>query len=166
MSQFNQQQGVGLIEVLVAVLLLSVAVLGFSALQMRAISATDESLARTQALSVIRGLAENMRANSQQIATYQATINDASKARESCTDCSAEQIAINESKDAYDKLYSYGINVKMVTCPGTANFSEVKCVIAAWGDTVAELDATNANACADADGIYKSDSNCIIVETY
>ena len=49
MSQFSQQKGVGLIEVLVAVLLLSVAVLGFSALQMRAISATDESLIRTQA---------------------------------------------------------------------------------------------------------------------
>ena len=166
MSQFSQQQGVGLIEVLVAVLLLSVAVLGFSALQMRAISATDESLIRTQALSTIRGLAENMRANSQQIATYQATINDASKTRESCTDCSAEQIAINESKDAFDKLYNYGINVKMVTCPGTANFSEVKCVIAAWGDTIATMDATNGNACADARGIYKSGSNCVIVETY
>ena len=166
MSQFSQQQGVGLIEVLVAVLLLSVAVLGFSALQMRAISATDESLIRTQALSTIRGLAENMRANSQQIATYQATINDASKTRENCTQCTAEQIAINESKYAFDKLYSYGINVKMVTCPGTANFSEVKCIIAAWGDTIAAMDATNGNACADASGIYKSGSNCVIVETY
>lgn len=166
MSRLSQQIGVGLVEVLVAVLLLSVAVLGFSALQMRAISATDESLIRTQALSTIRGLAENMRANSQQIATYQATINDASKTRESCTDCSAEQIAINESKDAFDKLYSYGINVKMVTCPGTANFSEVKCIIAAWGDTIAAMDATNGNACADARGIYKSGSNCVIVETY
>ena len=103
MSKLNHQLGVGLIEVLVAVLLLSVAVLGFSALQMRAISATDESLIRTQALSTIRGLAENMRANSQQIATYQTTINDASKARETCTQCTAEQIAINESKDAFDK---------------------------------------------------------------
>ena len=166
MSKLNHQLGVGLIEVLVAVLLLSVAVLGFSALQMRAISATDESLIRTQALSTIRGLAENMRANSQQIATYQTTINDASKARETCTQCTAEQIAINESKDAFDKLYSYGINVKMDTCPGTASFSEVKCIIAAWGDTIAVMDATDANACADAAGIYKSGSNCVIVETY
>ena len=56
------QRGVGLIEVLVAVLLLSVAVLGFSALQMRAISATDESLVRTKSLTVVRNLAEIMRA--------------------------------------------------------------------------------------------------------
>lgn len=56
------EQGIGLVEVLVAVLLLSVAVLGFSALQMRAISATDESLVRTKSLTVVRNLAEIMRA--------------------------------------------------------------------------------------------------------
>lgn len=168
MRQLSKQQGVGLIEVLVAVLLLSIAVLGFSALQLRAISATDESLLRTQALSAIRGLAENMRANSQQIATYQATLNSPPTTRVDCpqSQCTAEQIAVNESKDTYDKLYSYGINVKMVTCPGTANFSEVKCIIAAWGDTIAAMDASNNKACADATGIYKSGSNCVIVETY
>ncbi|MGI9340908.1 MAG: prepilin-type N-terminal cleavage/methylation domain-containing protein, partial [Psychrobacter sp.] len=37
----HRQRGVGLVEVLVAVLLLSVAVLGFSALQLQAVSATD-----------------------------------------------------------------------------------------------------------------------------
>lgn len=104
----HTQSGVGLIEVLVAVLLLSVAVLGFSALQLRAISATDESLVRTQALSVIRGLAENMRANSQQIDTYQTTINNADATAVTCTDdkCTAEQIAINESKVAFNQLKS------------------------------------------------------------
>jgi len=62
MKILNIQRGVGLIEVLVAVLLLSVAVLGFSALQMRAISATDESLVRTKSLTLVRNLAEVMRA--------------------------------------------------------------------------------------------------------
>ncbi len=166
MIRLNDQNGVGLIEVLVAVLLLSIAVLGFSALQMRAISATDESLIRTQALSTIRGLAENMRANSQQIATYETTINDQARAAKPCTQCTAKEIAINESVAVVKQLENYGIKIKMNACPGTANFSEVKCVIAAWGDTIAEMDATNANACADATGIYKSGSNCIIVETY
>lgn len=62
MNILISQRGVGLIEVLVAVLLLSVAVLGFSALQMRAISATDESLVRTKSLTLVRNLAEVMRA--------------------------------------------------------------------------------------------------------
>lgn len=164
----HTQSGVGLIEVMVAVLLLSVAVLGFSALQLRAISATDESLVRTQTLSVIRGLAENMRANSRQIGTYQTTINNGTAQPVTCpnTQCSAEQIAINESKAAFNQLKSYGVNMRMVTCPGTANFSEVKCVVAAWGDTLPMMDADADKACADAAGIYKSGSTCIIVEAY
>ncbi|GAA0796888.1 type IV pilus modification protein PilV [Psychrobacter piscatorii] len=56
------QRGVGLVEVLVAVLLLSIAVLGFSALQVRAVNATDESLVRTKSLTIVRNLAEVMRA--------------------------------------------------------------------------------------------------------
>ena len=62
MKRLSVQYGVGLIEVMVAVLLLSIAVLGFSALQMRAVSATDESLLRTKSLTVVRNLAEVMRA--------------------------------------------------------------------------------------------------------
>ena len=62
MNKLTSQRGVGLIEVLVAVLLLSVAVLGFSALQMRAITATDESLVRTKSLTLVRNLADIMRA--------------------------------------------------------------------------------------------------------
>lgn len=164
----TNETGVGLVEVLVAVLLLSVAVLGFSALQLQAVSATDESLVRTQTLSTIRGLAENMRANSQEIETYQTTINDSAATKVTCTNsqCTAEQIAINESVAVTKKLKEYDINIKMVGCPGTQNFSEVKCVVAAWSDTVAELNNSNDKACADENGIYKNGSSCIIVETY
>ena len=52
MIKLSSQQGVGLIEVMVALLLLAVAVLGFSALQMNALNATDESLVRSRAMSV------------------------------------------------------------------------------------------------------------------
>ena len=62
MISYHYQRGVGLIEVMVAVLLLSIAVLGFSALQVRAVSATDESLVRTKSLTLARNLSEIMRA--------------------------------------------------------------------------------------------------------
>lgn len=74
MNNPNSQSGVGLIEVLVAVLLLSVAVLGFSALQMRAISATDESLVRTKSLTLVRNLAEVMRAYPDSYVTNDGTV--------------------------------------------------------------------------------------------
>ncbi len=73
MNGLSFQRGVGLVEVLVAVLLLSVAILGFSALQVRAISATDESLVRTKSLTVVRNLAEVMRAYPESYVTGSGT---------------------------------------------------------------------------------------------
>lgn len=173
MKHLKSQHGVGLVEVLVAVLLLSVAVLGFSALQLRAISATDESLVRTQALSIVRGLAENMRTNPLQVDAYQTAINAADSstvADNSCQNltnaCDPTEIAIKESNNTVAKLNEYDISIQMMTCPGTAAFSEIKCVVAAWGDTEANMDDDDDKACADGNGIYKSGSNCLIVEAY
>ena len=63
MIKLDNQRGVGLVEVMVALLLLAVAVLGFSALQLNALSATDESLVRSRAMSMSKQLSENMRLN-------------------------------------------------------------------------------------------------------
>ena len=169
MIRLSYQRGVGLVEVLVAVLLLSVAVLGFSALQLQAIKATDESLVRTQALSVVRGLAENMRANPLQLAAYQTALKTPNANASSCKalsdKCTAEKIAIKEANAAIKKLNEYDIKINMDTCPGTAGFSEIKCLIAAWGNTKPEM-SDDANACATSTGIYKSGGTCVIVETY
>lgn len=73
MTSYYDQRGVGLIEVMVAILLLSIAVLGFSALQMRAINATDESLVRTKSLTLVRNLSEIMRAYPNAYVTGSAT---------------------------------------------------------------------------------------------
>ena len=75
MRQLVSQRGVGLVEVLVALLLLAVAVLGFSAMQMTAVKATDESLMRTRALTIMRGGAEAMRANSSGINAFKTAVN-------------------------------------------------------------------------------------------
>ena len=57
------QKGVGLVEVLVALVLLSIAVLGFVALQIRAVAATNEATMNVQATNIARDLAERMRIN-------------------------------------------------------------------------------------------------------
>lgn len=72
------QQGIGLIEVLVALMLLAIAVLGFTAMQMTAVKATDESLMRTRALTVMRGAAEMMRANPTGICAFKLALNNTS----------------------------------------------------------------------------------------
>lgn len=177
MQKISSESGVGLVEVLVAVLLLSVAVLGFSALQLRAVSATDESLMRTQAMSIVRGLSEEMRSNPSQLDTYQKALNDydydvTKLPLESCNSldniCSSEEVAKKQAELAAYQLYGYGIKVKMITCPGTQNFSQIKCIIAAWDDTAPEVgdDTDTKKTCADKNGIYKSGANCLIVEAY
>lgn len=74
----NSQKGIGLIEVLVALMLLAIAVLGFTAMQMTAVKATDESLMRTRALTVMRGGAEMMRANPTGICAFKLALNNTS----------------------------------------------------------------------------------------
>jgi type IV pilus assembly protein PilV len=71
----NTQTGVGLIEVMVALLLLTVAVLGYSALQGQAIKATNESFERTQSLVMMRNIAEKIHANPDSISIYKTQIN-------------------------------------------------------------------------------------------
>ena len=59
----RQQRGVGMIEVLVALLVLSIGVLGYAGLQLRALNSTDQAQFRTQAVALGTEMMERMRAN-------------------------------------------------------------------------------------------------------
>lgn len=213
MNNPNSQSGVGLIEVLVAVLLLSVAVLGFSALQMRAINATDESLVRTKSLTLVRNLAEVMRAYPEAyvtvsgtdftsaappndeplepdalppVSTVQAVITNAvetsvtvdstSISISSCiaTACNINQLVAREALLIQQTAAAEDVDIAVVTCPDTTEQAIQKqmCIITAWNDTEAVLDDNddetdeNTKACADANGVYKTGSHCLILEAY
>ena len=60
MQEVKYQKGVGLLDILVALLLLAIAVLGFVALQLRAVEATAEGANRIQAMNIARDLAERL----------------------------------------------------------------------------------------------------------
>ncbi|HAG96626.1 MAG TPA: type IV pilus modification protein PilV, partial [Gammaproteobacteria bacterium] len=59
----GQQQGVGLIEVLVSVLVLTVGILGVVAMQTRALQFSQESIYTSQALMMAYEMTDRMRAN-------------------------------------------------------------------------------------------------------
>ena len=208
----SDQSGVGLVEVLVAVLLLSIAVLGFSALQVRAVSATDESLVRTKSLSIVRNLAEVMRTYPDAYVTGSGTsfttksateagaipiiqaivsssamnsitVDNAVISRSGCLStgtttennkkipnnpCNVNQLATRDALVVKMQADDEGIKLNVVTCPGTTTqaIQRQMCIITAWNDTKAMLDATDTAACADADGVYKEGSQCLISEAY
>ena len=192
----NSQKGISLIEVLVALMLLAIAVLGFTAMQMTAVKATDESLMRTRALTVLRGAAEMMRANIDGIPAFKTAINgtattltntDTSNVaitKDSCmtggtpVSCTIKQLAVKDALTVKQYAIDNELNVSIVTCPGTGTTTTtVESVTTTLSGQerqcfVASWGATNAtlgadnNDCADANGVYKVGAQCFIMEAY
>ena len=66
----RRQRGVGMIEVLVAVLVFAVGIMGMTAMQLAAKRSSDEATQRSIATSLARDIIERIRANPDQVADY------------------------------------------------------------------------------------------------
>lgn len=168
----NSQRGIGLIEVLVALLLLAVAVLGFSFMQMNAVKATDESLLRSRALTIMRGGAEMLRTNSGSDAvkafkdTLNATTNPTDADLAKCLDntgCSPVDMATRDANALKKRALENEMKIRMVGCPGTNE--TIQCMVTSWGETNASL-GTGAKDCAKEDGSYNPGATCFMMEAY
>lgn len=150
----HNQQGMGLIEVMVALLLLTIAILGYSAMQGQAIKSTNESLERSQSLVMMRNIAEKIHANPAAITTYATKLNASGATTapsKQCgldgqavtTLCTPEELAEAESNKLKNELRSYDFEIQMHPCPNTGgtgtnvatNIMYSYCLISAWGNT-------------------------------
>lgn len=188
-SKIDRQQGVGLVEVMVALLLLAVAVLGFSALNMVSIKATDDSVLIANANTVMRGLSEDLRLNSNNILKYQQNIqsvlSDVSTSKSYCEAvadyktssvtkncdseaCTEEQLGQYNSWSTMKQACDNSVLLNMITCPGTADKQLRQCIVTSWNGTEPVFAASSASskACADASGVYHAGSDCLIMESY
>lgn len=190
----SKQIGVGLIEVMVALLLLAVAVLGYSALQGRAIKATNEAYERSQSLVMMRNIAEKIHANPSAIATYETEINNVDSTNaptRQCgldgvavtTLCTATELAVAESYKIKMDLQNYDFQIEMHPCPNTGgtgsdaatNIMFSYCLVSAWGDTTPTIGndedvdclterVINGDDIEEAGGNYHSRSTCMMME--
>ncbi len=161
----RKQAGVGLMEVLVALLLLAIGVLGFVALQYRAIEASSEGENRIQAINLARDVAEKIRTNRDQIGRYAIGIStNVLAANPNCftTFCTALQKATFDAAQTNLAAQRSGMTVNMFVCPGVANSRQ--CIYVAWGDTAA-TNADGLNNCTTA-SIYRAESTCVVMEAY
>jgi len=173
----QHQRGIGMVEVLVALLLLAVGVLGFSALQSYAVYSTTESLNRTQALTVMRGLAERIRANGTTAAiltNYKNAMGSGQPVAPSercrriggpANGCTVVQLAAVDVYDARAAAWDSGIQLGMMDCPGTVGIGRRQCLLAAWDKTTPTIAADN-DACMTLEGTYRRQATCIVMEIY
>lgn len=160
------QKGVGLVEVLVALFLLAIGVLGFSALQLRALQATTEATDRTMAMTVARDLTDRMRINRLALADYVTAINEKST-ETGCVGsvvnykpaCDKTKMAAYDAKQILDKAGSLGQTVVMKKCDGSSR----TCVYVAWGKTTITKDSVST---CMTDGVYKADAQCLVMEAF
>lgn len=167
------QKGVGLMEVLVALFLLAIGILGFSALQIRAISASQEAVDRSAAMNIARDLAERIRINKTALTAYKDAVNKKDTANDCIAattigyqpNCNPEKMAKYDAMEIISKANQRGQTIKIYNCVG----SNLNCIYVAWGRTNTEVDNINTNPdkCVDSStGTYLVESQCLIMEAF
>ena len=166
MRVLSHQRGVGMMEILVALLILAIGVLGFVALQYRALEASAESTNRVQAITIARDLAERIRVNRNAFTTYRTEMSTAANQKAyktNCltTNCSNTDLADFDVSQIVSRATTFGMTMNIMNCTGTNNRS---CIYVAWGDSSA-TDGTGTGDCTNGNA-YNPTSTCIIMETY
>ena len=166
MKSLGHQRGMGMIEILVALLILAIGILGFIALQYRALEASAESTSRVQAITLARDLAERMRVNRNSLTVYNQQLQDVSIQigfAKNCfqNNCTDTELADFDVAQVVKSASSFGMTMNMIACPKTNNR---QCIYIAWGDT----SATNGTGIGDCtqDTSYNNNSTCVIMEAY
>ena len=97
----RKQQGFSLIEVLVAMIILSIGLLALTALQLSSLRATNEAQTVTSITLLAKEMADRMRANPSAIASYVGT--SVTESTNNGDDCDAEAVNLTPAQlRAYD----------------------------------------------------------------
>lgn len=157
----SYEDGVGLVEVMVSLVLLGIAVLGFAALQMRAIAASQEAGRNIQAMNIARDLSERIRVNREGLLDYKKV--SAIEKDCSLTSCTSKQMAEYDFEQVNVKAKDLGMDISILDCQGNSNL-ERKCIYIAWEGTT-PTDGNNSPHCTNG-AAYLPEAKCIIVEVY
>lgn len=126
-------RGISLIEVLITLLVFTIGMLGFAALQLNALQSTGDSAQRSQSVWILQELAERMRSNPEAgAANYTAAVN--------CSSLPADRCA-----DYYDPITGAKVNASVCSAAQMAAFDrwEAQCSYSATGAYQANGTAAN-----------------------
>lgn len=166
-----------MLEVVVALVLLAVGMLGFAALQTSSVKATNESIDRTKAMSVMQGTAEKIRTNPSAMATYKTEFTSlatrggvVSKAGSNidCTSsaCAPDELARRDVQLFAQQFLSSNLVANIVACPRNSGtkIANSDCLIIAWDDTAPQVGNNADSDCMTDQGRYHPAAACMFVE--
>ena len=161
-----RQSGVGMVEILVAVLILSIGVLGFAGMQLKALKSTGNTFGRSQATVLAGDIVSRIAVNPGQLAAYSTgwpITADTSAGKpswwETChtATCSGAALAAWDVKQTAwlaGHLLPNG-TARVGKCVGASTY----CVVVAWNKT-SVLGCEAGTATAD-DG---SNKDCVVMQ--
>lgn len=188
MLMIKIQKGVGMIEVLVALVILAIGVLGFTTLQLRAVDATNEATLKIEAMNLARDLAERIRANRSGFSTYVTNLTAETQSETANPQCiymprtttspctTAAQMANYDTAQVVARAGGLGMKINLPACQvtkvldgdgkeTTADIQSRHCVYIAWGETKPINSSTDAQACTNG-GSYLPQAKCVVMELY
>lgn len=184
----NHQKGVGLLEVMVALMLLGIAVLGFVAMQLRANKVSIEADNNMHAVELARDLHERMRINREGISTYNNSykgvpnlnpppsktsdlnhpdnpLHPKNKCRNA--NCTPNELAVFDFEQVRKNADNLGMQIAVRQCPSpiSSTTEQRHCIYVAWGDTTATI-GNSAPNCTKNDATYVDNAQCIFMESF
>ncbi len=188
MRRLSHQTGVGLIEVLIAVLVLAVGLLGMVSMQVTAKRNSYEATQRSIATALARDIIERIRINSPELTTYDGQTlggGTITTVPASCNTsaCSTSALA---SRDLYEWEQSLDGAAEKITLGGTTSnagglIDPTACIDTNAGGTsgsvavaiawkgVAELTNPTESTCGETSGLYGSineQRRLLVITTY
>lgn len=162
-SQYSDQLGVGLLEVLLALLLLSISIFGYSALQLRAMHAAREAGHYIDAVNLAKDLAERMRVNRR--AAMQNVVLSTKSAAFPCVatmSCTAQALADYDFRQVSQKAQALAMHITISPCQNTV--IQRQCIYVAWRQAGA-VQNQEIQACSQA-AHYRPQARCVVMEVY
>ena len=148
------QRGIGLLEVLVALIILALAILGYAAMQLRAVQTTGESIDRTQALSIMQAVGEKLRINENMASKYKEHFNNPRGKPTKMCGLDGKQVNSLCTSTELVTAESYLLTQQLSS----------QCIIASWADTEPTVGTDDNNACLNTNGAYNKHASCMFME--
>lgn len=164
MNSFYAQRGVGMIEVLIAILVLAIGALGFAGVQLVAMQNAENANHRSSAMLIAQDAVERIQANSDALSEYtsaRSVVVPTSAPAQACTgQCDISQLDLDQLAWVANQSLPNGL-IKIDGC----DFNGLTCVVLNWGERDGNDNANDIDSCMSSSGINVSEeSNCLVME--